>query len=80
MLQYRAAMPPATECRVHVPAIRTNAQPFEDLVQEDWYVLFVVHSTGSELKGKRLQLRRQIRFVLVAEPFIPLLVPPVFVP
>ena len=73
-------MPPATECRVHVPAIRTNAEPFKDSVQEDWYVLFFVHYTGSESERKRLKLSRQIRFVLVAEPFIPLLVPPVFVP
>ncbi len=80
MLQYRAAVPATTKCPVHVPAVWLNVQSFEDLIQKNRYVLFLVHPAGSALKGKRLQLGRQVCFIVVAEPFIPFLVPTFFVP
>ena len=73
-------MSPTTKCPVHVPASWLNIQPFKDRAQKNWYVLFLVHSAGVDLKGKRFQLSRQVCLIVIAQPFIPFLVPALFVP
>ncbi len=73
-------MSPTTKCPVHVPASWLNVQSFKDRVQKNWYVLFLVHSAGVDLKRKRFQLSRQVCLIVIAQPFISFLVPALFVP
>ena len=73
-------MTPTTKCAVHVPATWPDVQSLEDRIQKNRYVLFFLHLTGVDSKGKRFQLSRQVCLIVIAKPFISFLVPAVFVP